>query len=192
MLLADRTSALLIATKSGSGLVRDTLELYIGDTKAKLQLPHNPTMELTAPLDRFGILTSVYAYTLLDEPDGSLTVRVSDPSQHIVHFVAAGTCIETLQANIAEQDQFAVTDVSKRLQEAYYEANREEFDDEIISGDSSGATARVGFLLQEDETVGMARTIFTLRGLIAAAPERPNYNPVTAWQPLHARTGYFM
>lgn len=186
MMLASRTVAVLIATKT-NGLGRDSLELFIGDTASKLQLPANP-----APvLDRASLLTAVYAYTVISQPDGDLTVRVSDPSRHIVHFTATGTCIEILQANLAEQDQYAVTDVNKKLQEAYFEANREEFENELISGDTSGATAQVSFFLHEDDILGMSSTIFALGNLIASAADQPNYNPTTAWQPLREHIGHF-
>lgn len=191
MTLANRTVGALIATKT-NGLGRDSLELFIGDTASKLQLPANPAPELTPVLNRASLLTAVYAYTVINQPDGDLTVRISDPSRHVVHFTATGTCIEILQANLAEQDQHAVSDVNKKLQEAYFEANRGEFENELISGDTSGATAQVSFFLHEDDDRSMPSTIFTLSNLIASATDQPNYDPTTAWRPLRTRTGYSM
>lgn len=190
MLLANRTVAALIASQPG-GPGRHTLELYVGDTNAKLQLPDNPATELVSVLDRPGDLTTVYTYVILDEPDGSLTVRISDPSRHIVHFVATGTCIETLTANFAEQDQHAVQEINKELKQAYFDANRGEFENELITGDSSSASARVGFLLHEDEIMGMPSTVFALGNLIASAADQPNYDPTRAWRPMHGCISHF-
>lgn len=174
-------AAVRATTPGGPG--GHTLELWVRDLKHELVLPANPRDELL--LSRHHLpqeLPYKHEYVLLNEPGGSLTVRVWDPSTHVMYFRATGDAIKHLRSVFTKDDEHILKDLDDELTKRDHEANPGDYEDEIISADSFSVSADIGGPLVVDEILEVPRTFIGLIALINRAVNRPDYDPRTAWR----------